>query len=370
MSEGRSLRLLMTADTVGGVWQYAIELAAALEPHGVRTTLAVLGPAPSSEQRAEAAVVPGLALIETGLPLDWLCDAPGPVIAAGNAIARLAKDTRADLVQLNTPALAADADFVVPVVAVAHGCVSTWWEAAHGDELAPNYRWHRTLMREGLLAADRVVAPTAAYAATVARHYDLPEAPIAIHNGRRPLALPSGIRPRDFALTAGRLWDRVKGAETLDRVAAWLSVPLLAAGTTRGPHGETVAFRHLHALGHLSGEALAHRLAEQPVFVSAARFEPFGLAVLEAAAAGCPLVLSDIDSFRELWDEAALFVAPDDEAGFADAIEAILDDPPLHHRLGAAARGRAARYTPEATAAAMTALFAEITARAPARRAA
>ncbi|MBO9624626.1 MAG: glycosyltransferase family 4 protein [Sphingomonas sp.] len=369
MSEDRSLRLLMTADTVGGVWQYAVELAGALAPHGVRTTLAVLGPAPSPEQRAEAAAVPELALVETGLPLDWLCGGPEPVIAAGQAIAELAREARADLVQLNAPALAACADLPMPVVAVAHGCVSTWWEAAHGGEPA-DYRWHRKLMRDGLHAADRVVAPTAAYAATVARHYGLPEAPLAIHNGRRPLALPAGVTAQDFAFTVGRLWDRVKGADTLDRAAARLSVPLLAAGTTQGPHGETIALRHMRALGHLSGAALAQRLAARPVFVSAASFEPFGLAVLEAAAAGCPLLLSDIGSFRELWDEAALFVAPDDDAGFADAVEAILADPALRNRLGEAARARAARFTPEATAEAMAALFAQLAAEAPARRAA
>jgi hypothetical protein len=38
--------------------------------------------------------------------------------------------------------------------------------------------------------------------------------------------------------------------------------------------------------------------------------EPFGLAVLEAAQAGCPLVLSDLPGFRELWDGAALFRRP------------------------------------------------------------
>jgi glycosyltransferase involved in cell wall biosynthesis len=370
MSGAAARKLLMTADTVGGVWQYAIELAAALQPHGIRTVLAVLGPAPSAEQRAEARAVAGLELLETGLPLDWLCDGPEPVLAAGEAIARLAAETGADLIQLNTPSLAAGTRFGVPVVAVAHGCVATWWEAAHGSELAPEYRWHRALMREGLQAADSVVTPSAAFAATITRHYGLTQAPRAIHNGRRPLTLPGHVAPYDFAFTVGRLWDCVKGAKVLDRAAAWLPVPFCAAGATRGPHGEVVALDHLYALGHLSADALARRLAARPVFVSAARFEPFGLAVLEAAGAGCPLVLSDIPTFRELWDDAALFVAPDDEAGFADAIEAVLGDASLRHRLGETARARAARYTPEANAAAMAALFTELTAGAPEQRAA
>jgi glycosyltransferase involved in cell wall biosynthesis len=370
MSAGGPTRLLMTADAVGGVWQYAVELAAALHPLRIRTTLAVLGPAPSPEQRAEAAAVPDLTLVETGLPLDWLCDGPEPVLAAGDAIAALAREMQADLVQLNMPTLAARARFDVPVVAVAHGCVSTWWEAAHGIPVIADYHWHRDLSRAGLHAADRVVAPSAAYAQTVTRQYQLARLPIAIHNGRRPIAQPEPAAPVDFAFTAGRLWDRVKGARVLDRAAAWLSVPFCAAGTTTGPHGETVELEHLRTLGHLSADALARRLAARPVFVSAASFEPFGLAVLEAASAGCPLVLSDIPTFRELWDEAALFVDPEDDAGYADAIDVILADPALRHRLGEAARSRAARYTPEATASAMAALFSELAAKAPARRAA
>lgn len=370
MSAAKGLKLLMTADAVGGVWQYAVELAAALAPHGVSTVLAVLGPPPSPDQRAEAEAVPRLRLVDTGLALDWLCDGPDPVLAAGEAVAALAAEVQADVVQLNMPSLGARARFPVPTVAVAHGCVATWWEAAHGSPLIQRYRWHRALTRQALAAADRVVAPSAAYAARVARHYRLAEVPLTVHNGRRALPLPDHVAPHDFAFTAGRLWDQVKGARVLDRAAAWLAVPFCAAGATTGPHGETVALEHLHALGHLSSDALARKLAARPVFVSAARFEPFGLAVLEAANAGCPLVLSDIDTFRELWDDAALFVAPDDEAGFADAIDAVLGDAALRHRLGEAARVRAARYTPERTGAAMAALLAELAAAAPARRAA
>ena len=109
--------------------------------------------------------------------------------------------------------------------------------------------------------------------------------------------------------------------------------------------------------GALPEAELAGLLARRPVFASAARFEPFGLAVLEAAQAGCPLVLSDIATFRELWDGAAVFVAAGDPDGFAAAIAALLADPARHAPQGAAAQARAARFTPAATAAAMTAIY-------------
>ena len=48
------MRVLMTTDTVGGVWTYAIELTAALAPHGIEVVLAAMGPQLTLEQRSRA----------------------------------------------------------------------------------------------------------------------------------------------------------------------------------------------------------------------------------------------------------------------------------------------------------------------------
>jgi glycosyltransferase involved in cell wall biosynthesis len=351
------VKLLMTADAVGGVWQYATELAAALVPHGVETTIAVLGPALRAEQRS---AIEGVDVVETGLTLDWLADGPGPVREAADAIRSLAEEVGADIVHLNSPVLATTGAFPAPTIAVAHGCVATWWDAARGDALPPEFAWHEALTREGLLAADAVVAPSRSYAATIARRYTLPRLPHAIYNGRTP-TLGTAPEPATWAFTAGRLWDSVKNTALLDRVAA--RVPIRAAGPVSAPHGETVTAEHLHLLGTLDAPSLARELAARPVFVSAATFEPFGLAVLEAAQAGCPLVLADIETFRELWADAALFATGED--AITTAIEGLLADPTEHRAWGERARQRAARYTPAATAAAMAALYAELL---PARR--
>lgn len=352
------MKLLLTADSVGGVWHYALDLARELGGNGVDTILAHLGPAPNPAQRAAALSIPGATLVETGLPLDWLVDGPAPVRAAGEAIGALARQHRVDLVQLNMPTLAATAAPGVPMLAVTHGCVSTWWQHARaGTPLDPQFHWHRALMTEGLHTADRVVAPSAGYARVVARHYGLHQPPCVVHNGRAPLVEPGGAPVHDAALTVGRLWDHAKGAALLDQVAATLSVPFHAAGAVRGPHGETAALDHLHLLGELGPDALADRLAARPVFVSAARFEPFGLAVLEAAAAGCALVLADIPVFRELWDDTALFVPPRHAPGYRGAIERLIADAALRRRLGDAAAARAQRYTPARMADAMLALY-------------
>lgn len=341
----------MTADAVGGVWQYATELATALVPHGIETVMAVIGPMGGQ-------VAPdGVQVVETGLPLDWLADGPDAVLAAGRAIAAMASEIGADLVQLNSPALAAEARFPCPVVAVAHGCVGTWWEAAEGGSLPADLAWHPELMRRGLVAADAIVAPSASYAAIVRRRYGLGRPLLTVHNGRTSFTGDAMTDPAPHVLTVGRLWDRVKNVALLDRVAARLSVPVRAVGATTGPHGDTVATRHLDLLGTLDQDALTSELMRRPIFASAASFEPFGLAVLEAAQAGCALVLTDIPTFRELWGGVALFVDIGDESGWVAAIEHLLAAPAERAVLADAARERARRFTPAATAAAMARIY-------------
>ncbi len=395
------MKILLTTDAVGGVWQYTTELAQALSARGVECVVAVLGPAPDEDQRIAlvSSVLPRkreprakqdvarnsgflrsqehgvpITLIETGLPLDWTCADAAPVLAAGKAIATLAKDHAVNLIHYNMPTLAAAGPPAIPSIAVAHGCVSTWWEAAKGTPLGRDYRWHRALTADGLRAVDRVVAPSAAYAAIVERHYRLETPVLAIHNGRTLTGAYDPAAPMaDVALTVGRLWDGVKNAALLDKAAARLPIPFLAAGASKGPHGETIRLDHLRELGHLSGEQIAAHLAKRPIFVSAASFEPFGLAVLEAAQAGCALVLADIPTFRELWDGAASFVPLDGalDGRWCEAIEALVLDTPRRAALGEAARLRAARYTPDATADRMLALYRDVIAsHPPARKAA
>ncbi len=395
------MKILLTTDAVGGVWQYTTELAQALSARGVECVVAVLGPAPSEDQRIAlvSSVLPRkreprakqdvarnsgflrsqkhgvpITLIETGLPLDWTCADAAPVLAAGKAIATLAKDHAVNLIHYNMPTLAAAGPPAIPSIAVAHGCVSTWWEAAKGTPLGRDYRWHRALTADGLRAVDRVVAPSAAYAAIVERHYRLETPVLAIHNGRTLTGAYDPAAPMaDVALTVGRLWDGVKNAALLDKAAARLPIPFLAAGASKGPHGETIRLAHLRELGHLSGEQIAAHLAKRPIFVSAASFEPFGLAVLEAAQAGCALVLADIPTFRELWDGVASFVPLDGalDGGWCQAIEALVHDTPRRAALGESARSRAARYTPDATADRMLALYRDVIAsHPPARKAA
>jgi glycosyltransferase involved in cell wall biosynthesis len=105
-------------------------------------------------------------------------------------------------------------------------------------------------------------------------------------------------------------------------------------------------------LGAVPDAALAglYRDALALCFPSVA--EGFGLPVLEAMAAGLPVVARDIPVARELAGDAAIYLAGDDERVWAETIEALVSDAALRERCSSAGRARAAEFTWDRTAAA------------------
>jgi glycogen synthase len=161
---------------------------------------------------------------------------------------------------------------------------------------------------------------------------------IAIVNGGS--APETNAEKEPFVLAAGRLWDRAKGLDLLDRASGGLQWPVLAAG-------DGGAAQHVRALGRQSPRELAGLRERAAVFVAPARYEPFGLAILEAARAGCALVLADIPSLRELWSGAAAFVDPHDTRALQAALAELIAAPGERVRLARAAQTHARRYSVE-----------------------
>ena len=119
------MKLLMTADAVGGVWTYAVDLAHTLCQRGWQVTIAVLGPPPTNVQRQHARSVRGVQLEEAAYRLEWMADPWDDVRAAGDWLGMLVDRIAPDIIHLNGYALA-ERRFGVPAVVVAHSCVLSW----------------------------------------------------------------------------------------------------------------------------------------------------------------------------------------------------------------------------------------------------
>lgn len=354
-------RVLMTADTVGGVWTYALELARALAPHGVEVTLATLGAPLSDAQWAEARALRNLSVEESRFALEWMDDPWDDVRASGDWLLSLEARVRPDVVHLNGYAHGALPWSRKPLV-VGHSCVLSWWRAVKGEEAPGRYARYHQAVSAGLRAAGRVVAPSLAMLDALRVHYGpLPSAQV-IYNARSAEDFPPGAEREPFILSAGRLWDEAKNVAALEAAAPRLDWPVKVAGDARHPNGSRVESLHVEMLGLLPPPELARWMRRASVYALPARYEPFGLSALEAALSGCALVLGDIPSLREVWGAgAALFVPPDDVGALVEALESLRRDVSLRDGLAARARARALTYTPRRMAADYLSVYAALT---------
>src|SRR5215208_3297006 len=95
------MHVLLTTDTVGGVWTYALDLARSLAPHGVSVELASMGAALTGSQRREASDLPNVTLHESRFKLEWMQDPWEDVARAGEWLLGLEARTNPDVVHLN-----------------------------------------------------------------------------------------------------------------------------------------------------------------------------------------------------------------------------------------------------------------------------
>lgn len=304
-------KILMTADTIGGVWTYALDLCRALQPYQIYVHLATMGGPLSKGQREEAETIHNLEVKESNYKLEWVHEPWQDIDEAGEWLLQLEHEIAPDLIHLNNYAHASLA-WQNPVVVVGHSCVLSWWEAVKKETAPAAWNEYRKRVKKGLQSAEMVVGVSENFIHKLNQLYGPFQDEAVIYNGRDTASFQIK-RKKQQIFAMGRIWDEAKNLAILGEIAPGGPFPILVAGNNRHPEThEPIHIPHIYFLGQLGQEEIKQILSESAIYVLPSKYEPFGLSALEAALSGCLLVLADIPTLREIWQDTALYFDPED----------------------------------------------------------
>jgi glycosyltransferase involved in cell wall biosynthesis len=336
--------LLVTLAEIGGAQSYVASLLPALVGR-FDVTVAAHGPGPLRDA-AEAAGVRFVPLANVRRPVNPFRDLVGLL-----ELVRLLRRERPDILHANSSKagvlgrLAAALTGVPIRIFTAHG----WAFAAHSGLAARGYRAADRLMRP-LTTATICVSERERESGLAARTCD-DDATVVIPNAVDVGAAPRSVSTRQppLLVTVGRLKapkDFPTFVSALGRLQTGsFEAMIVGDGPDRPLLEEQIRSGGLSDAIRLTRERddVPHLLAAADVFVLASRSEGHPVSVLEAMAAGLPVVASRVGGVPEqvVDGETGLLVDPGDPKPLAAALERLTGDPALRRRLGAAGRARA-----------------------------
>jgi glycosyltransferase involved in cell wall biosynthesis len=247
----------------------------------------------------------------------------------------LIREVQPDLLHL-TQYCFGNLEVSIPRIVVAHGDLLSWWVAVHGHEPRETQwmRWYRSMVADGIRGASMIVSPSMYMLDTLRLCYAKPASSTVIYNGRNPLLFNPYTSKDDSVLSVGKLWDAGKQVSLLTQHSHPLPVCIVAADqpvdVMRFPlradvklktEDYDVAFR-----GPQTEAQLRQLYSKASIYVATSRYEPFGMAPLEAALSRCAIVANDIPVFREIWGDAAVYFRTNDSANLADALRRLSED--------------------------------------------
>lgn len=343
------MHILVTADTLGGVWTYTRELVTGLVLGRDRVTLVSFGDIPTDAQTRWMTNLPNLDYRPTAFKLEWMLDSEADMEASSQYLEAVIAETKPDLLHFSQFYYGA-LECGLPRVVVAHSDVVSWWLAVHRKSPPQTdwLRWYRQVVARGLSAATTVVAPSRWMLDQIELLYGKLASAAVIHNGRTPTLFNPYITKEESIVTVGRMWDSGKNASLLLRREMPGTVRIV--GCDRHPEWQNHAFAaeavrpNVHLDPAQDERQLVQTLARAGIYAATSQYEPFGLAPVEAALSRCAIVASDIPSFRELWDGAAIFFRNNDDESLFAALDSLHRSPELRRDRGNLAYRHARRH--------------------------
>src|SRR6202158_5231384 len=332
---GGSVRVLVTADTFSGVWTYSRELVSGLVTHGAQVTLVSFGEIPLPHQTAWMDGLHGLEYHPTAFRLDWMQEGEQDFHAAEEYLCAIVRDTRPDFLHLNQLSFGA-LPVATPRVVVAHGDVITWWLSIHGHEPAASawLKWYRETMEAGLKRAEAVVTTSRWMEEMLRVAYGDDFDGHVIPPGRNPIYFNPFVTKEESVLAIGRLWDTGKQVALLTQHAHGLPVCIVGADNPipapplpiRADVRVSTDEHEISVKGAQTESQLRSLYSKSKIGRASCRYEPTGLASIEAAFSRCALVANDTEVYRELWGDAALYFERNNAASLTDVLSQLDGD--------------------------------------------
>ncbi len=310
------MHVLVTADSLSSSWTYTRELVTGLVTRGVRVTLVSFGEIPLPEQTSWMDHLHGLDYRPTAFHLEWMQDAEADLQESSAFLTALVRELQPDILHLNQFCYG-NLPCDVPRIVMAHGDLITWSHAVHNH--APraerSLTWYRNTVLSGLAAADAVVAPSVWMLDRISAHYGRPQRGEVIYPGRNPIFFNPYVSKDDCVLAVGRMVDTGKQVFLLTQrphsvpvciVGAEHTVPMpripIRADVKVATDQTSVAIR-----GPQTEAQLRALYSRASIYAATARYEPLGMATLEAAFSRCAIVANDIpENIRMLSADRAM----------------------------------------------------------------
>lgn len=347
---GGSVRVLVTADTFSGVWTYARELVTGLVTQGAQVILVSFGEIPLPEQTAWMQTLHGLEYHPTAFRLDWMEEGEQDFAATQDYLCEVIRDVRPDVLHLNQLSFGA-LPVRVPRVVTAHGDVITWWLTIHGKEPAPSawLKWYRQTVAAGLRRADTVAVSTKWMHDMLRFAFGDGFCGQVVAPGRNPIYFNPFVTKEESVLAIGRLWDTGKQVSLLTQHSHRQPVCIVGADNPipapalpiRADVRISTGEHDISVKGAQTESQLRNLYSKSTVFAATSRYDPTGLASVEAAFSRCALVANDMLVYRELWGDAALYFERNNSESLAEVLEQLDQDREMVRLYGTRAYNRA-----------------------------
>jgi glycogen synthase len=345
------MHVLMTTDTLNSnLWAYTRELACGLVGRGMRVTLVSFGEIPLPEQTSWMDRLRGLDYRPTAFRLDWMQEGQQDFAESSDFLCSLLYELKPDVFHSNHFCYGG-LPVVMPRIVVAHGDFITWWKSVHGREPKESawLNWYRNTTAIGLSQASTVVA-SSEWMLDALRSSYFPELNgTVINHGRNPIHFNPYVTKDDTVLAIGRLLDPAAQVNLLaDRPQP---VPVCVVDAKEPEHSPEaqvradVSFKNgaegVVMRGPRSELQLRLLYSRASMYVSASRYEPSGMTILEAALSRCALILNDIPALREIWGPAAVYFRTNDGDSLCEAVRILNSDSDLRRSFANRAFNRA-----------------------------